>query len=322
MKKTLIILAALAMILPATSCKKKTITPETQDQNVVLPETVNKAHQSKIDFTKSSEKIKVEFKGGSSDLKGDLQELNITGTKKYRGKILPEGGSKPQPITGDYSAKPVSKALEGYEYYFEGLGTFIFEPQSDGSIKVTAKIGEETYVATGSVVNNIPEAETPAIQNLCRDWGVESISIDVTGDGIPAGVSADFEGEKARDFAKIAEFIKGKGVDISDKAMKDIAGYSVTCISFDQTGDFTIDFKEKDSFAGKFTDINVSEQTFNYSFENYSENLILAARASGWFKFAKDDAGNDLLGLNINSNVAYNGTKTYVIKLNFILKAI
>lgn len=325
MKKSLLILAALAVLMPATSCKKaKQPAGEVPQSEVRLTENVNKAHQGKISLPKGGTSTIKDIPYESTDLSGYVREINLTGTDKAIVKVeVKDASGKVHYLVTKYVPKP-SKVIEGYTYEIIGVGTFTFTPREDGSIDVLAVINGETIETTAQAVPNIPNSDSPAVVNLCRDWTVESIEIAVDGAEFPAGISKTFEGAEAKDFKKIAEWIAGSGFTIPEKTLNDIAGYSVECISFDASGSFSIDFKAKDSFVGTFTNLDIVNQTFSYAFESYSENLILAARATGSFRFSKQDPNNpasaDLCGLTINGAVNYNENKTYNAKVVFLLK--
>lgn len=320
MKKSLIILAALAMLMPATSCKKN-VNPggEVAQKDIKLTETTNKAHQGKIGLSATSAD-QVVLRDGEKDMV--VREINLTGTQKAITTLEEKDNAekKSYKVSSYRIEKPV-KALDGYTYIIEGIGEFTFVPQPDGSLKVVAKVGGTTIETTGTPVPNIPNADNSVVANLCRDWTVEEITINISGEGIPAGVSKTFTGEDAKDFKVIAQWVKEKGVAISDKMLESVDGYKVKCISFDPSGAFSVDFTGKDSFVGNFSNVNLDAQTFSYVFESYTENLILAARATGSFVFSQE-GGSDYCGLTIKGAVKYNDNNTYEATVNFKLKSL
>ena len=299
MKKILIMLAAAAMIIPAASSCKKTPTPSGAPSSIKAP--ANEALQTKITFGTSSDRVKLD--DGS-----ELVSLEFTKGKKYIAGIIDASTKKDMTKTGLYN---FTAAKAGFgTYTLEGLGTFVLE-QDGSSIKVTATIGSETYTVVGTEAAKSNVSGTYAL--AFQDWKVNSVTLNVSGSGIP-NISADYTG---CDLEAIAKDIKDHGVAVDDKVLASLAGYNVTGISLTEFNTFEIDFSGKEPFSGTFSNFNPADGRFSYQFESFSENLVLAARATGsiYWKTAS-------LGLSIEGDVTYNESKTYKAVVAFDLSPV
>lgn len=288
-------LAIAALLLPAVSCKK---TPANQvPANIPTPE--NEIHQTKLDFAKASSDVLT--KDGEK-----VETIELTGGKKYLGTLSKDG--KKTVKIGKYTVK-AAKASAGYTYELEGLGTITIKVQSGGNYDVTADLGGGAVDVTVTEATRVNTSGNFAA--AFQDWTVKSVTVNVTGDGIPAGISKTFTG---CDLLEIANYVKSMNVSLNESVLEKLQGYSVTGVSLSAFGTFAIDFAGKPAFVGSYSGFNPAAGSFQYKFESFDENLLISGAADGVLTWVNGD-----LVLSITGNVTYNESKTYKAILGFVL---
>lgn len=296
MKKFFIILAAAALLVPAVSSCNKDNTPKTAPSSIKAPALAE--FQTKLEFSKEEGKALIVPKDEVS-----ITSIELTKSGKFIVEKKPLEGKEFIEI-GKYQV--ASKASVG-SYTLDGIGTIKIE-QDGASFKVTLSANGETSEAVATEVSNSNPSGAFAL--AFQDWKVNNTTINVSGSGIPA-VSGTYQG---CDIPKIAKDIKDKGISVDERIYAALDGFVIKSISLTEFNTFAISFTGKDPFVGKVSGFNAADGTFNYKFDYYANNLVVAADAKValFWKTAS-------LGLTIEGNVNYNDDKTYKASVSFDL---
>ncbi|MBR1573351.1 MAG: hypothetical protein IJ652_00715 [Bacteroidales bacterium] len=320
MKKTLIMLAAAAMILPAAfSCKKN----NSENQPFTLADPVNKPHQVKVEFvTKASsaeaQEIKVKGVDGRT---AALKSLELTNGQKaiaiidYANREV----ENPKAVKAEIGAKVCKytvkavKATPGTTYEIEGLGTFTLNQTGDG-YSITAVVDGETVTVNVTEVKAMVGADSDLFKKVAREWKVKATTINASGTGIPAGLTKVFN--DGCNLESIGEWISSKIEGVSAEKIAALKGYNVSGVILTESGSVSIEFTGKDAFAGTLNNLDINAGTFGYVFESTEGNMILSARATGIIRVV----GNKLF-LTLVGAANYNETNNYNVEVIFELEA-
>jgi len=316
MKKTLLLIAAVAMLLPLASCKKdKTPAGETTSKEYTLAKSATADASVKLDLSKSDKEVKVKLDDGEERI---IKSVDFTASGKYVAELK---GVETEKITyevGDYRIKD-TKAAVTVTYLItlptgEVIEMSVTVNGGDANISVT--VGDTTIETTVTVSNNIAEgadAESFMKKVANNAWKVSSTQITASGDGLSAEVNKLFEGNL--DAKVIAEWATEKGIKVNSEKLD---GYTVKNIILSEAGTFSISFTGKDSFTGKLAGFKVEGEkgVFGYSFETFEEKFpLLDAEASGTLEF-----DGNTLKLHLIGEPSYDG-KNYKVDLLFKLEA-
>lgn len=278
---------AAALVLPLSCNKNKGKDPE--DVVMDVPATKELAQVVSFDepvvFPKIGEVERIEFTEGSRYI--------MTYVKKEYVDVC-------------YSAV---KASEGEKHIKVGNFTYkdgVFTLSDAGVIKivdtaveVTPEGGSEQSV--GASVQPTTTGGNTVKDNAARTWKLDEIRIKISDKD--ASVSKSY----GPDLQAIATDIKGKGVNISEQTIKDLAGYTVKEIIITGSGSFVVSFTGAEAISGNCV---ISSTSFTYNIAD-SSNPFFSGVAVGNIEFGDSKA---VINVDVTMN---SGNETY--KANFIL---
>lgn len=280
MKKYLILLAALALMLPVVSCKKDPKPNEEEPVEMKPAATADVA--KKVSFASKPDDSKPVYAVGDKKFK----ILSIEFTESARFVLLRERaeGTKAdndvEVITGSYTENngkytctsddagqfnaTVEAANNG-----SSANVSITTTNSDGQQETTTTQGDVTPTTSGSTEQT----------NAARTWKVNNTLVHITGNGV--SIEMGFNG---CDFKAIAEYAASNGV--KDLDPKKFQGYSVTSFIFTGNSTMTICLAGVSDLYGTY---NLRGENFSYTVTaGGATNEFLNANASGTLIFPKD----------------------------------
>ncbi|MBR1872483.1 MAG: hypothetical protein IJ795_04675 [Bacteroidales bacterium] len=307
MKKSFLMLAIAALLIPAfSSCKK---VPKEDTTIPEYNEPAAKATQGK--FTLNTDESASVVKTKDGDI---LEEIELTN----KGEYIAKKKNKKAPLLGTYTAV-AAKAVEGNTYELSGLGKFTVTSEG-GALKVVAEIiGVDAPVTvTGKAVGNASWATTALWTAVTAvKWSVDEVTINFNASDIPAGLSSTFTG---CDIEAIANWAVEKGLQLDKDKVAALKGYKVKYIEFTEAGTIKIFFEGKDAFIGDISNFDASTGKFVYEISSYSDNYVIAGKANGTVGFY-----NGKLALNVKGDVDYgtaSSDRKYSSELIFALSPI
>lgn len=266
MKKSMILLALAAMMLPAfVACNKDDSKEET------------KVEFKAPTFQKAAKKLTFQS--------GDIKSIEFTESGRYIMEKVVTKAENTIFITGTYTVNGKTYTLSGE---FNGTVTVSSETASTVEVTVTES-GEATVTVTA-------EAETPeSDEAVYRTWEIDNVRIKVTGGDLSsAGVS--YTTTKGADLDEIAKYLKDNGVNFN---ADEFEGYNIKTITVSGCGGFIVDFLGADPYIGE---CDVNNLTFTYDFTvSGGGNNIFNTKGDGNIKYV-----NNLCVLTLNGTIKGN----------------
>ena len=284
MKKSILLLALCAMMLPAfVSCKKDDSKEET------------KVEFQAPKYQKAAKKLT--FKSG------DIKSIEFTESGRYIMEKVVTKADNTIFITGTYTVNGTTYTLSG-----EFNGTITVSSESGSTVEVTVTEVTEDGEATVTVT---ADSETPeSDEALYRTWEIDNLRIKVTGGDLKeAGVS--YTTTKGADLDEIAKYLKDNGVNFN---ADEFEGYNIKTITISGCGGFIVDFIGADPYVGE---CDVNNLTFTYDFTvSGGGNNIFNTKGDGNIKYV-----NSICVLTLNGTIKGN-SKEYKASLEFRLKEV